>query len=85
MKNDSDHDKTSTFTILTNGMTVSHYRIVEKIGVGGDDKTISTVDPSGIALAAVKELYKKSKEVDELKKQLDELSKAVEKLAKERK
>ncbi len=53
--------------------------------VGGDDKTISTVDPSGIALAAIKELYKKSKEVDQLKKQLDELTKAVEKLAKERK
>ncbi len=54
-------------------------------GVGSDDKTISTVDPSGIALAAIKELYKKSKEVDELKKQLEELTKAVEKLAKERK
>ncbi len=54
-------------------------------GVGGDDKSISTVDPSGIALAAIKELYKKSKEVDELKKQLEELTKAVEKLAKERK
>jgi len=54
-------------------------------GVGVGDKTISTVDPSGIALAAIKELYKKSKEVDELKRQLEELSKAVEKLAKERK
>ncbi|HEX2897933.1 MAG TPA: tail fiber domain-containing protein, partial [candidate division Zixibacteria bacterium] len=54
-------------------------------GVGNDDKTISTVDPSGIALAAIKELYKKSKEVDELKKQLDELAKQVEKLAKEKK
>jgi hypothetical protein len=54
-------------------------------GVGGDDKTISTVDPSGIALAAIKELYKKSKEVDELKKQLEELTKQVEKLAKARK
>lgn len=54
-------------------------------GVGTDDKSISTVDPSGIALAAIKELYKKSKEVDELKKQLEELSKQVEKLAKEKK
>ena len=35
MKNNSDHDKTSTFTILTNGTQVSHYRIVEKIGAGG--------------------------------------------------
>lgn len=54
-------------------------------GVGTDDKSISTVDPSGIALAAIKELYKKSKEVDELKKQLDELARQVEKLAQERK
>jgi hypothetical protein len=54
-------------------------------GVGNDDKTISTVDPSGIALAAIKELYKKSKEVDELKKQLEELAKQVEKLSQERK
>ena len=35
MKNNSDHDKTGTFTILTNGTQVSHYRIVEKIGQGG--------------------------------------------------
>jgi len=53
--------------------------------VGGDDKTISTIDPSGIALAAIKELYKKSKEIDQLKKQLEELTEQVEKLAKERK
>ncbi len=54
-------------------------------GVGGDDKTISTIDPSGIALAAIKELYKKSKEVDELKVHLDELARQVEKMARERK
>ncbi len=54
-------------------------------GVGTDDMSISTVDPSGIALAAIKELYKKSKEVDELKKQLEELAKQVEKLATDRK
>jgi len=35
LKDESDHDRTSTFTVLTNGTQVSHYRIVEKIGAGG--------------------------------------------------
>ena len=33
-------------------------------GVGADDKSISTIDPSGIALAAIKELYAQVKERD---------------------
>lgn len=35
MTNDSDKDKTSTFTVLSKGTMVSHYRIVEKVGAGG--------------------------------------------------
>lgn len=50
-------------------------------GVGANDKTISTIDPSGIALAAIKQL---SKENDELKSQVAELKKMVEELAKKK-
>ena len=52
--------------------------------VGNDDKSISTVDPSGIALAAVKELYKQNqdiqKENENLKQQLQELTEKVDRL-----
>ncbi len=59
-------------------------------GVGADDKSISTIDPSGIALAAIKELYaqlkSKDREMDEqLKardKQISELREQLEKLQK---
>jgi len=50
-------------------------------GVGGDDKSISTVDPSGIALAAIKELHKKTKRVDELESEVAELRELVNRLA----
>ncbi len=46
-------------------------------GIGNDDKSISTIDPAGISLAAIKELYKKSKEVDQLKQQVEELSRQL--------
>lgn len=32
-------------------------------GVGSDDKSISTIDPAGIALAAIQELYKRNQEL----------------------
>jgi hypothetical protein len=45
--------------------------------VGSDGKTISTIDPSGIALAAIKELYKENislmAQVADLMKQVEEL------------
>jgi hypothetical protein len=54
-------------------------------GVGSDGKTISTIDPSGIALAAIKELNKQNRELKEensnLKKRIDDLAEKVEKLA----
>ena len=61
-------------------------------GVGENDKSISTIDPSGIALAAIKELNKQnlrlheeSKELrdqnEELRKELNALKVIVEKLA----
>ncbi len=47
-------------------------------GVGNDNISISTIDPAGISLAAIKELYKKSKEVDQLKLQIELLSRQVQ-------
>ena len=61
----------------------------EAFGVGANDKTISTIDPSGIALAAIKELNNKlntqiqtlSQENKQLRKEMDDLKKLVQKLA----
>jgi hypothetical protein len=58
-------------------------------GVGSDGKSISTIDPSGIALAAIKELNKKLNERNasleeknaELSARLEKLQQMVEKLA----
>ncbi len=60
-------------------------------GIGGDNKTISTIDPSGIALAAIKELSKQNQQLQtesrglkeqnaKLQKQLDELVRKVDQL-----
>jgi hypothetical protein len=53
-------------------------------GVGSDGKTISTIDPSGIALVAIKELSKQNRELKDenwdLKKRIDDLAQKVEKL-----
>ena len=57
-------------------------------GVGENDKSISTIDPSGIALAAIKELSKQNRELKDqnakLMKKLEDLAKKVEKLALEK-
>ncbi|TFH65320.1 MAG: hypothetical protein E4G91_02935 [Candidatus Zixiibacteriota bacterium] len=46
-------------------------------GVGSDDKTISTIDPAGIALAAIQELLKQSQQktarVEQLEAQMEEM------------
>jgi hypothetical protein len=47
----------------------------EKFGLGTDDKSISTVDASGIALAAIKALYQENQE---LKKRLEKLESKLE-------
>jgi hypothetical protein len=53
-------------------------------GLGSDDKTISTVDPAGIALAAIKELSKQNRLLteknDELTQRLDDLQKKIDRL-----
>ncbi|HBX51893.1 MAG: hypothetical protein A2275_02460 [Bacteroidetes bacterium RIFOXYA12_FULL_35_11] len=48
--------------------------------LGNDDKAISTIDPAGVALAAIKELNKKIKELEALKKQVEELELKISKL-----
>jgi len=52
--------------------------------VGDDSLTISTIDPSGIALAAIQQLYKENQEVQkknqELQQQVNELRDLVSKL-----
>ncbi len=53
-------------------------------GLGADDRSISTVDPAGVALIAIQELHKKTKEIDDLKTQVADLQKVVEELAAER-
>ncbi len=54
-------------------------------GVGSDGKSISTIDPAGIALAAIKALNEKSKKVDELEAKVNELTALVDKLVSEQK
>jgi hypothetical protein len=53
-------------------------------GVGNDDKTISTVDPAGIALAAIQELLKQSEQktarIEQLEAQMAEMKMLVNKL-----
>ncbi|MFZ1683684.1 MAG: tail fiber domain-containing protein [Candidatus Zixiibacteriota bacterium] len=64
------------------GPTAQDFKSV--FGVGENEKTISTIDPSGIALAGIKELHKENNELRaqnaELKKQLDELKKRIDQL-----
>lgn len=42
-------------------------------GLGGDDKTISTIDPAGVALLAIQELNIKQKELIEKTAELEAL------------
>lgn len=58
-------------------------------GVGSDGKSISTIDPAGIALAATKELAQqlknKAERIDELESRVHQLQVLVEKLLAEKK
>ena len=58
------------------GPTAQDFKAV--FGVGSDGKSISTIDPSGIALAAIKELTKKNAE---LTTKLEKLQALVDKMA----
>ncbi len=56
----------------------------QRFALGGDDKTISTIDPSGVALVAIQQLKKENDtlraEMELLKMQVSDLSAAVGKL-----
>lgn len=75
--------KTESCEVKHIGPTAQDFR--KTFGVGSDGKSISTIDPSGIALAAIKELNRQNQnlksENENLKKQLEALSRKVEKLA----
>jgi len=58
-------------------MAQDFYRL---FGVGDNNRTITTVDPDGIALAAIKALQKKTEEIDELRDQLARLQAEIEQL-----
>ncbi|MCP4705280.1 MAG: hypothetical protein GY865_11780, partial [candidate division Zixibacteria bacterium] len=45
--------------------------------LGKDNRSISTIDASGVALAAIKELNKKTDEIDLLKNRVDELERII--------
>ena len=49
--------------------------------VGADDKSISTIDPAGIALAAIQELEKRTRRIDELESEMAELREMVRTLS----
>ncbi len=71
-KNESDN-------ITHIGPTAQDFKAV--FGVGDNDKSISTIDPSGIALAAIKEL---NKENQDLRNQLAEVKALLEKMLNEK-
>jgi hypothetical protein len=50
------------------------YRLFE---VGADTVSISTIDPAGIALAAIKELHAKTRRIEELDRKITELEAIV--------
>jgi len=60
------------------GPTAQDFRAA--FGLGGDDVSISTIDPAGIALAAIQELQKKTTELDNKAAEIDQLNARVEKL-----
>jgi hypothetical protein len=65
------------------GPTAQNFQ--KTFGVGSDGKSISTIDPSGIALAAIKELNRRNatleKENQTLRREMEDLKRLVQKLA----
>lgn len=58
--------------------------LINRLGSGGNEMSISVTDASGVALAGIKALTQQVKEknqrISELEKQLSELSRRMEKL-----
>lgn len=75
--------RTQSDTLKHIGPTAQDFKAT--FGVGSDGKSISTIDPSGIALAAIKELGRQNRKLksenEQLKQRLDALTRKVEQLA----
>ena len=52
----------------------------ESFGLGGDDKSISVIDPAGVALVSIKALAKKQQELEALHGEVDALRRMVREL-----
>lgn len=52
--------------------------------LGNSDKTISTIDPAGIALVAIQELDKRTQRIADLESEIRELRRLVEQMAREK-
>ena len=63
------------------GPTAQQFKELFDLGVEGEDKSISTVDASGLAFAAIQELTKQN---EEMKKKIDELQRMVEEVMKKK-
>ncbi|MCP4703782.1 MAG: tail fiber domain-containing protein, partial [candidate division Zixibacteria bacterium] len=81
LSNNSTLEKLSRLDItewnyITEGDSVTHIGPMAQdfyklFGLGKDNRSISTIDASGVALAAIKELNKKTDEIDLLKNRVD--------------
>jgi trimeric autotransporter adhesin len=60
------------------GPTAQDFRAA--FGLGADDRSITTVDAAGVALAAIQELERRTRRVDELSREVRELRRLVEDL-----
>ncbi len=72
----------SEWNYITEGKNIRHIGpmaqdFYELFGLGKDNRSISTIDASGVALAAIQELHKKTEEIDLLKERIGELEQAV--------
>ncbi len=52
----------------------------QAFGLGGDDKSISTMDPAGVALVSIKALARKQRELEALEGEVDALRRMVREL-----
>ena len=72
----------SEWNYKTEGENVKHIGpmaqdFYELFGLGKDNRSISTIDASGVALAAIKELHLKTMEIDRLNERVDELERTI--------
>ena len=75
----------SEWNYKTEGKNIRHIGpmaqdFYELFGLGKDNISISTIDASGVALAAIQELYKKTEEIDLLNARVGELEKVIKQL-----